>query len=122
VELLNKEFRKGKKKAMREKLNEIPSDLDELFSKLLEKEDSENEERIAILLFQWVLFSVRPLQPTELHVAVLAGTEPEELGTWDRSQVEFENTKRFINTASRGLVEIVSRIDPIRKRTQVDEG
>jgi hypothetical protein len=108
VELLNIEFNKGKIKAMWKKLNEIPSDLDELFSKLLEKEDSEDDKKTAILVFQWVLFSIRPLKPTELYFAVLAGTDPDELGAWDRSQVELETIKRFITSASRGLVEIVS--------------
>jgi ankyrin repeat protein len=54
-----------------------------------------------------VLFSVRPLKPIELYFAVLAGTDPDELGAWDRSQAEFETIKRFITSASRGLVEIV---------------
>jgi hypothetical protein len=108
VELLNREFNKGNIKAMWKKLNETPSDLDELFSKLLEKEDSEDDRKTAILLFQWVLFSVRPLKPTELYFAVLAGTDPDELGAWDRSQVEFETIKRFSTSASRGLVDIDS--------------
>jgi hypothetical protein len=108
VKLLNIEFNKGKIKAMRQKLDEIPSDLDELFSKLLEKEDSEDDKKTTILVFQWVLFSVQPLKPTELYFAVLAGTDPKDLGAWDRSQVDFETIKRFITWASRGLVEIVS--------------
>jgi ankyrin repeat domain-containing protein 50 len=107
VELLNIEFTKGKIKAMWKKLNEIPSDLDELFSRLLEKEDSEDDKKTAILLFQWVLFSIQPLKPTELYFSVLAGTDPDDLGAWDPSQVEFETIKRFITSASRGLVQIV---------------
>jgi len=55
VELLNKEFNKGKIKAMWKKLNEIPGDLDELFSKLLEKGDSEDDKKTIILIFQWVV-------------------------------------------------------------------
>ena len=107
VELLNIEFNKGRIKAMWKKLKEIPSDLDKLFSKLLERGDPENDKKTAILVFQWVLFSVRPLKPTELYFAVLAGTDPDELGAWDQSQVDFETIKRFITSASRGLVEIV---------------
>jgi hypothetical protein len=80
VELLNIEFNKGKIKVMWKKLNKIPSDLDKLFSKLLEKEDSEDDKKTAILVFQWVLFSIRPLELTELYFAVLAGTDPDELG------------------------------------------
>ncbi|RDL41440.1 uncharacterized protein BP5553_01419 [Venustampulla echinocandica] len=114
VELLNIEFNKGKMNAMWKKLNEIPSDLDELFSKLLEKEDSEDDKKTAILVFQWVLFSVEPLSPTELYLAVLAGTDPEDIAAWDRSRVGVGTIKRFITTASRGLVEIVSSHNDLR--------
>ncbi|KAE8442348.1 hypothetical protein EG329_003419, partial [Mollisiaceae sp. DMI_Dod_QoI] len=115
VELLNKEFRKGRTKAMWEKLNEIPSDLDELFSKLLKK-DSE-DDKTTILVFQWVLFSVKPLKPTQLYYAVLAGTAPEDSGAYEQSTAEFETIERFITDASKGLVEIVSR-----KETRRDPG
>ena len=107
IQLLNIEFTKGKIKAMWKKLDEIPSDLNELFSRLVEKEDSEDNKKTAILIFQWVLFSVQPITPIELYFAVLAGTDPDDLGAWDPSEVEFETIKRFITTASRGLVEIV---------------
>jgi hypothetical protein len=53
------------------------------------------------------LFSVRPLKPIELYFAVLAGTDPDKLGAWNRSQAKFETIKRFITSASRGLVKIV---------------
>jgi hypothetical protein len=108
IELLNKEFNKGKIKAMQKKLDEIPSDLDKLFSNILEKEDSEDDKKITILIFQWMLFSLRPLKPTELYFAVLAGTDPDELGAWDPCLVDFETIERFITSASKGLVEIVS--------------
>jgi ankyrin repeat domain-containing protein 50 len=107
VELLNIEFKKGKIEAMRKKLKEIPSNLDELFSKLLGKEDSEGD-KATILVFQWVLFSIQPLKPAQLYFAVLSGTDPDGLGAWDRSELEFETIKRFIISASRGLVEVIS--------------
>jgi hypothetical protein len=121
IKVLNIEFNKGKIKAMRKKLNKIPSDINELFSKLLEKEDSEDDKKTVILVLQWVLFSVRPLKPTELYFAVLAGTDPDDLGAWDQSQVEFETIKLFITNASRGLVEIVSRTGTMQRITQVDQ-
>jgi hypothetical protein len=120
VEMLNIEFNKGKIKAMLKKLNEIPSNIDKLFSQLLEKEDSEDDKKTTILLFQWLLFSVRPMKPTEIYFAVLAGTDPDYLGAWDPFQVDFETIRRFITSASRGLVEIVSETS--MKTTSVDQG
>jgi hypothetical protein len=38
-------------KAMWKKLNEIPTDFNELFSKILEKEDSEDDKETTIFLF-----------------------------------------------------------------------
>ena len=58
-----------------------------------------------------MLFSVQPLTAAELYFAVLAGTDPDDLGPWDRSQLDFEAIKRFITSASRGLVEIFSKIN-----------
>jgi len=80
VELLNKEFISGNITAMWKKLEAIPSDLDKLFSNLLERDDSEDDNKKTILIFQWVLFSRRPLNPKELYFAVLAGTDPDDLG------------------------------------------
>jgi hypothetical protein len=48
--MLNIEFNKGKIKVMWKKLNEIPSNLNKLFLKLVEKEDSEDDKKTAILV------------------------------------------------------------------------
>lgn len=37
---------------------------------------------------------------------MLSGTEPDHLGPFDQIKIDFETTKRFINIASKGLVEI----------------
>ena len=107
VELLNREFNKGKITAMKKKLNEMPSDLDELLSKLLEKENAD-DRKLTILVFQWVLFSVRPLRATELYFGAIAGTDLDDLCAWDRSQLSFEDIRRFITSTSRGLIEIAT--------------
>jgi hypothetical protein len=39
---------------------------------------------------------------------VLAGTNPDDLGAWDRTRVDLQAIERFITGASRGLVEVVS--------------
>lgn len=90
--MLNYAFDDGEVRAMKKKLSEVPSSLDEVFSTLLNK-DNQNKQR-TILMLQWVLFVQRLLKPEELYFAVLAGTEAEELGAW-RSNETPEMIKRF---------------------------
>jgi hypothetical protein len=89
---------------MKKRLSEVPSGLDEVFWTLLNK-DNQNKQR-TILMLQWVLFAQRLLKPEELYFAVLAGTEAEELGAWNRSADTPEMIKRFITSTSKGLVEV----------------
>ncbi|KAI9776736.1 MAG: hypothetical protein M1839_009380 [Geoglossum umbratile] len=104
TEMLNQAFDEGRIIAMRKKLDDVPGDLDEVFRTLLEREYPHRHE--TVLALQWVLFAERPLSPEELYFAVLAGTEPEDLGPWDRSKVTDQAIKRFITTTSRGLIEV----------------
>jgi hypothetical protein len=104
VEMLNKAFDDGDIRAMRKKLREVPSDLDEVFSTLLNKDNTDKQE--TVLMLQWVLFAERLLKPEELYFAVLAGAEPEGLGAWNRFNDTPEIIKRFITKTSKGLVEV----------------
>jgi hypothetical protein len=104
IEMLNQAFDHGKVRAMRKKLHEVPGDLDQAFWTLLDKDNPDKQETILIL--QWVLFAGRLLRPEELYFAVLAGTEPEELGAWNRSRDTSEVIKRFITSTSKGLIEV----------------
>ena len=72
-----------KSEPCRRSFSEVPSDLDEVFWTLLNKDNPNKQE--TILMLQWVLFAERLLKPEELYFAVLAGTETEELGAWNRS-------------------------------------
>src|SRR5438045_181217 len=89
---------------MQKKLIEVPSGLDEAFFALLNNDNPHIQE--TILMLQWVLFAKRLLKPEELYFAVLAGTEIEELGAWNRSKDTSEMIKRFITSTSNGLVEV----------------
>ena len=104
TEMLNQAFDEGRIRAMRRKFREVPGDLDEVFRTLLEKDGQYKHE--TILMLQWVLFAEWLLKPEELYFAVLAGTEPEDLGPWDQSKVTNQTIERFITTTSRGLIEI----------------
>ena len=104
VEMLNQAYDDGEVRAMQKKLYNVPSDLDEVFRTVLDKDNS--DKKGTILILQWVLFARRLLKPEELYFAVLAGMEGEELGAWDRSTETSERIKRFITKKSKGLIEI----------------
>lgn len=104
VEMLNIAFDEGRDKAMWKKLQEVPSDLEEVYSTLLEKDNKNKQE--TLLLLQWVLFSKETLTPVVLYLAVLAGTAPEELGPWNLQQDCSPAIRRYITSTSRGLVEV----------------
>jgi hypothetical protein len=106
TEMLNQAYDIGKIRAMKEKLSDVPSDLDEVFWTLLGKDDLNSQDKQeTILMLQWVLFSGRLLRPEELFFAVLAGTET-DLGAWDRLNDTPKVIRRFITNTSRGLIEV----------------
>ncbi len=101
VSLLNRAYDEGRLEAMREALEEVPADLEEVFNKLLSQDDP-NKEMVRML--QWVLLSRRPLKPEELF-AVLAGTASEYTGPWNRSKLTGHTIQRRITASSKGLIE-----------------
>ncbi|KAK4031521.1 ankyrin repeat domain-protein [Parachaetomium inaequale] len=103
VSLLNKAYDDSRLEAMREALEEVPADLEDVFNRLLSKDDPNKAETIRML--QWVLLSRRPLKPEELFFAVLAGTAPEYTGPWDRSKITGHTIQRRITASSKGLIE-----------------
>ncbi len=103
VSLLNKAYDDGRLEAMRKVLEEVPSDLEDVFNKLLGKDHTNMAEMVRML--QWVLLSQRPLKPEELFFAVLAGTAPEYTGPWDFSKITGRAIQRRITASSRGLIE-----------------
>ena len=69
ITMLNKLYDQGKKPAaMLKKLSEIPQDLRDVFACSLFRDKEDIDECIALL--RWVLYSLRPLSPAELYVAV----------------------------------------------------
>ncbi|KAJ4347659.1 hypothetical protein N0V85_009749 [Neurospora sp. IMI 360204] len=104
VAMLKKAHANGKVEAMKQKLREVPSNLDELFSNILSKENPDKHE--TTLMLQWVLFAVRPLNPEELYYATLAGTGVTNLGPWDQSQLTADDIQRCITYSSKGLIEV----------------
>jgi len=90
---------------MLKKLSSIPQDLHNLFATLLNPNDEDFEERITLL--QCVMFSLRPLTPIELHLAIQQAHAQSEMDeTQDVNQVQAAN---YILNHSRGLVEFSTR-------------
>ena len=103
VRILNKEWDRGQIHTLRRKLQEIPSDLHELFHNIL-THDSHNKENL-VLCIQWVLFAKQPLSPEQLYHAILSGVDPDAVSAWDSEQITEDVLKRFILDCSKGLIE-----------------
>lgn len=104
VRMLNKAYDSGRLYALRQKLQEIPNDLHDLFHSILTR-DSHNETEL-VLCIQWVLFAERPLTPGELYAAILSEVQSDALLAWEESNLDHDTIKRFILDSSRGLAEI----------------
>lgn len=105
VKMLNRAYDDGKVRAMMEKLNEVPDELEDVFWMLLGKDNP--DKKVTILMLQWVLFAKRQLTALELYFAVLSGVESQELGAYDRFVETSEAIQEFITSFSKGLIEVL---------------
>ncbi|KAF2647013.1 HET-domain-containing protein, partial [Lophiostoma macrostomum CBS 122681] len=97
------EWDRGQIHTLRRKLQEIPSDLHELFRNILTR-DSHNKENL-VLCIQWVLFAKQPLSPEQLYHAILSGVDPDAVSACDSEQITEDVLKRFILDCSKGLIK-----------------
>ncbi|KAF3210669.1 hypothetical protein TWF192_009048 [Orbilia oligospora] len=104
TEMLNQAFDEGRTTAVWKRLRDVPTDLDEVFRILLEKDNHYMNE--TLLMLQWVLFARVPLAPRGLYYGVIAGTEPDLLKQHNPVEITDDNIARFITSCSRGLIEI----------------
>ena len=104
IQMLSKEYDRGRIHALRKRLDEIPNGLDELFKDILTR-DGQNIEEL-ILCLQCILYAKRPLKREELYFAVLAGVEPETLTAWISEEITEQDMERFILSSSKGLAEL----------------
>jgi hypothetical protein len=117
VDILNKEYRRGGL-YLRRRLNEIPSDLSELFKDILRR-DNENMEEL-LLCILWVLYAKRPLQPKEFYHALWSGLalkdlvddKPVVFGDPDSSD-SLSRFTRCVISSSKGLAEVTKSKTPI---------
>ncbi|KAI9898929.1 hypothetical protein N3K66_005390 [Trichothecium roseum] len=111
VKMLNEDHDSGLSSArLRRKLQDIPGDLHALFHNLLIRDNKMTEEMQ--LCFQWVLFARQPLSAKELYSAIHSGlveatsSDADELFGWRSDQMPLDLVKRFLLSASKGLVEV----------------
>ncbi|KAF3149336.1 hypothetical protein TWF594_011380 [Orbilia oligospora] len=105
VGLLNRAYDDGDIDAVWIRLQELPPDLDAVFTTLLEIDNPEKCQTIFMLEF--MLFCRGRLTPTELYYAVKAGTKHESLRRHDTSTgLTDKIIKNFIINHSRGLIEV----------------
>jgi hypothetical protein len=104
ISLLNKAYLEGDVDKMRDTLQQVPKELEEVFRVLLSKDNKET-----VLILQWVLFSQRPLELAELFFVVKTGTAPTSTDRWSRSSATDDQImQQRINYLSRGLIEVRS--------------
>ncbi|EAW19529.1 Ankyrin repeat protein [Aspergillus fischeri NRRL 181] len=96
---------------LQEKLVTIPEALDELYASIM-CSVPETERQQTVKLFQWVLFTARPLSAQELRDALSidkdmqCNTDIRKHSSWSDTLPEFE---RHVKHLSRGLVEFQTR-------------
>lgn len=104
IPILNKEYAKGRIRALRKRLHEIPKGLDELFQSILTR-DGQNIDML-ILCLQWIIFAKRPLKLEELYFAILTGVEPEAPKVKNSEEDTKEVMERYVLDASKGFAEL----------------
>lgn len=104
IKMLNRAYEDGKIEAMKQKLNEMPAELEKVFETILGANNPDKGETILIL--QWVLFAKEPLSPEEIYFAIRAGADSQTLSKSDLLQITPGIIRRRIISSSRGLIEI----------------
>lgn len=99
--------------AIHEEIRQIPTELNQLYSDLLNSVDASDREQTE-KLFQWVLCAQRPLRIAELREALAldSDTELPSITCLRTSQYycdSLQDTERRIKDLSKGLIEIKSR-------------
>ncbi|KAK5191514.1 hypothetical protein LTR92_008687 [Exophiala xenobiotica] len=109
VQILKKEYDRGRVHALRKRLGEIPDGLHELFRDIITRDGRNMDE--FILCLQWILYAKRPLKREELYFAVLTGVDPRSVSWWDRDATTTADMERFILDCSKGLAELTKTKD-----------
>ncbi|KAJ5907499.1 hypothetical protein N7495_000181 [Penicillium taxi] len=118
IDILNKEYRRGGM-ALRMRLSEIPSDLNELFKDILRR-DNEDMEAFQLCIL-WILYAKSPLRPQELYHALWSGLSlnhlvdsqiPDLTALETGAGVRTNPAERYIISSSKGLAETTKSGQP----------
>ncbi|CAG9990680.1 unnamed protein product [Clonostachys byssicola] len=113
VDILNKESERGRI-AIRKRLVETPSSLNELFKDLLRRDNKNMEELLLCIL--WILYAKRPLRPEEYYHALWSGLSLKNLADPEIPIItDSEGSDifaRYIISSSKGLAKITKAKQP----------
>jgi ankyrin repeat protein len=113
VDILNKEDRRGRL-ALRRRLQEVPSELSELFKDILTRDQEHMEDLLLSIL--WILLAERPLNPGEYYHALWSGLSLKGLVDLEIPPVNTSDASDCINkciiSSSKGLAEITKAKKP----------
>jgi hypothetical protein len=105
VDILNSEYPGKPIGKMRQRLEEIPPKLADLFEMILTRD--EEDPKLLQICLQWILFANRPLKPQELYFAVQFGLKEAPCsGQWDQETVDLDAMKAFVRHSSKGLAGV----------------
>ncbi|KAK4234896.1 Inversin, partial [Achaetomium macrosporum] len=105
VDILNSEYPGKPIGKMRQRLEEIPPKLADLFEMILTRD--EEDPKLLQICLQWILFATRPLKPQELYFAVQFGLKEAPCsGQWDQETVDLDEMKAFVRHSSKGLAGV----------------
>jgi hypothetical protein len=109
--ILNKEYDRGRIKALMKRLAKIPAGLHDLFFDMLTK-DHKNVDCFLVCV-QVILFAARPLRPDEFRNAVETYCEDDHAPEpCDPIQMTSENLRKFVLDTPKGLAEITRSNEP----------
>jgi hypothetical protein len=109
VEILKKEYLRGNAHTVKQKLEQIPEDLTNLFRSIVTRDREDVHE--LLLCLRWILYSRRPLALREFYFAMLAGTDTKDL-EWRCYFAEFSEEDAddmildYLRSCSKGLAEL----------------
>ncbi|KAK3115867.1 hypothetical protein LTR53_004367 [Teratosphaeriaceae sp. CCFEE 6253] len=111
IEILNKEIAGGRMFAIKQRLQEIPPKLSDLFKNILRRDNVNMSD--LLLCLQWILFARRPLKREEFYFAMVAGLGPKpESMEWIADEVTIDDMSRFVRDSSKGLAELTKSKAP----------
>ncbi|KAF4448754.1 hypothetical protein F53441_7882 [Fusarium austroafricanum] len=113
IDILNKEYCRASF-AIRKRLQEVPSELSELFRDILTWDQEHMEDLLLSVL--WILLAERPLQPKEYNHALWSGLSLKGLADPEMPPIDTSHASDSINksiiSSSKGLAEITKAKQP----------